>query len=47
VERDLFLLIHAYRHGQFGQVCPLARGLPPVLVTVFASVVGMILVQAA
>ena len=33
----LFLLVHAYRHGQFGQVYPLARGLPPVLVTVFAS----------
>jgi drug/metabolite transporter (DMT)-like permease len=32
----LFLLVHA-RDGQFGQVYPLARGLPPVLVTMFAS----------
>lgn len=34
----LFLLVYAYRHGEFGQVYPLARGLPPVLVTVFAFV---------
>jgi drug/metabolite transporter (DMT)-like permease len=30
----LLLLVHAYRHGEFGQVYPLARGLPPPLVTV-------------
>lgn len=29
----LMLLTHAYRHGEFGQVYPLARGLPPLLVT--------------
>lgn len=28
----LLLLVHAYRHGEFGQVYPLARGLPPLLV---------------
>ncbi len=55
---SLFLLVHAYRHGQFGQVYPLARGLPPVLVTVFASaalgerlapgqVLGVILISVA
>ncbi|MPZ25325.1 MAG: EamA family transporter [Micromonosporaceae bacterium] len=30
----LLLLVRAYRHGEFGQVYPLARGLPPMLVTV-------------
>ena len=35
----LFLLVRAYKHGEFGQVYPLARGLPPVLVTLFASTV--------
>lgn len=30
----LLLLVHAYRYGEFGQVYPLARGLPPLLVTV-------------
>lgn len=29
----LLLLVQAYRHGEFGQVYPLARGLPPPLVT--------------
>jgi drug/metabolite transporter (DMT)-like permease len=29
----LLLLVHAYRYGEFSQVYPLARGLPPVLVT--------------
>ena len=29
----LILLVHAYRHGEFSQVYPLARGLPPLLVT--------------
>jgi drug/metabolite transporter (DMT)-like permease len=32
----LLLLTHAYQHGEFGQVYPLARGLPPLLVTLFA-----------
>jgi drug/metabolite transporter (DMT)-like permease len=37
----LLLLVHAYRYGEFGQVYPLARGLPPLLVTVFSlSVLG-------
>lgn len=30
----LLLLVRAYRHGEFSQVYPLARGLPPLLVTV-------------
>lgn len=30
----LLLLVRAYRYGEFGQVYPLARGLPPLLVTV-------------
>jgi drug/metabolite transporter (DMT)-like permease len=29
----LLLLVQAYRYGEFGQVYPLARGLPPLLVT--------------
>lgn len=29
----LVLLVRAYRYGQFGQIYPLARGLPPLLVT--------------
>ena len=32
----LLLLTYAYRHGDFGQVYPLTRGVPPLLVTVFA-----------
>jgi drug/metabolite transporter (DMT)-like permease len=32
----LLLLAYAYRRGEFGQVYPLARGLPPVLVTMLA-----------
>jgi drug/metabolite transporter (DMT)-like permease len=35
----LLLLTHAYRYGQFGQVYPLARGLPPLLVTGFSVAV--------
>jgi drug/metabolite transporter (DMT)-like permease len=35
----LLLLVNAYRYGEFGQVYPLARGLPPLLVTVFALAV--------
>jgi drug/metabolite transporter (DMT)-like permease len=34
----LMLLSHAYRHGEFGQVYPLARGLPPLLVAAFSLV---------
>lgn len=37
----LLLLVQAYRHGEFNQVYPLARGLPPVLVTaVSVSLLG-------
>lgn len=37
----LLLLVYAYRDGEFGQVYPLARGLPPLLVTVVSlSVLG-------
>lgn len=32
----LLLLVHAYRFGEFGQVYPLARGLPPLLVAAFS-----------
>ena len=35
----LLLLVRAYRYGEFGQVYPLARGLPPLLVTVFSLAV--------
>lgn len=35
----LLLLVRAYRHGEFGQVYPLARGLPPLLVTVVSLAV--------
>jgi drug/metabolite transporter (DMT)-like permease len=35
----LILLVQAYRYGEFGQVYPLARGLPPLLVTVFSLAV--------
>jgi drug/metabolite transporter (DMT)-like permease len=35
----LLLLVNAYRYGEFGQVYPLARGMPPLLVTVFALAV--------
>lgn len=35
----LLLLTHAYHYGEFSQIYPLARGLPPLLVTVFAMVV--------
>jgi drug/metabolite transporter (DMT)-like permease len=34
----LLLLVHAYRHGEFGQVYPLARGLPPLLVALVSLV---------
>lgn len=34
----LLLLVHAYRFGEFGQVYPLARGLPPLLVAVASLV---------
>lgn len=32
-----FFLIRAYHYGDFGQVYPLVRGLPPLLVVVFAA----------
>jgi drug/metabolite transporter (DMT)-like permease len=35
----LLLLVRAYQHGEFGQVYPLARGMPPLLVTVFSLAV--------
>lgn len=35
----LLLLVRAYRYGEFGQVYPLARGLPPLLVTAFSLAV--------
>jgi drug/metabolite transporter (DMT)-like permease len=35
----LLLLVNAYRYGEFGQVYPLARGMPPLLVAVFALAV--------
>jgi drug/metabolite transporter (DMT)-like permease len=35
----LLLLVQAYRYGEFGQVYPLARGLPPLLVTGFSLAV--------
>jgi drug/metabolite transporter (DMT)-like permease len=35
----LLLLVNAYRYGEFGQVYPLARGMPPLLVTGFALAV--------
>jgi drug/metabolite transporter (DMT)-like permease len=35
----LLLLVHAYRYGEFSQVYPLARGLPPLLVTAFSLAV--------
>jgi drug/metabolite transporter (DMT)-like permease len=35
----LLLLVRAYQHGEFGQVYPLARGLPPLLVTAFSLAV--------
>lgn len=33
-----YFLIRAYQYGDFGQVYPLVRGLPPLLVVVFAAV---------
>jgi drug/metabolite transporter (DMT)-like permease len=35
----LLLLVQTYRYGEFGQVYPLARGLPPLLVTGFSLAV--------
>ena len=35
-----FLLVRAYRHGALGQVYPIARGLSPVLVALFAALVA-------
>jgi drug/metabolite transporter (DMT)-like permease len=35
----LLLLVHAYRYGEFSRVYPLARGLPPLLVTLVALAV--------
>jgi drug/metabolite transporter (DMT)-like permease len=35
----LLLLVHAYRYGEFGQVYPLARGLPPLLIALFSLAV--------
>jgi drug/metabolite transporter (DMT)-like permease len=35
----LLMLVHAYRFGEFGQVYPLARGLPPLLVAVVSLMV--------
>jgi drug/metabolite transporter (DMT)-like permease len=34
----LILLMHAYHYGEFSQIYPLARGLPPLLVALFALV---------
>lgn len=33
-----YFLINAYQFGDFGQVYPLVRGLPPLLVVIFAAV---------
>lgn len=33
-----YFLIQAYHYGDFGQVYPLVRGLPPLLVVIFAAV---------